>query len=270
MLTFTEWHTEGFGVSFKIKKRLYFEKTEFQNVEILESLDFGKVLVINGEVQVAEKDEFIYHESLVHPVMMAHPSPRRVLLIGGGDGGALREILKHEIEEVTVVEIDRRIIEICKEFFPHLAKNFEDERVEVINQDGYAYVSSSNRTFDIAILDTTDPKGIAERFSSEGFYKKIKERLVEDGMVVTQLPNVILHKREASKVYSSISSIFPIHRIYFSPVPSLGGFWNFAVGSRKYHPEIAISKTRLASRFYSRDIHGALFGYGKVFEDFIK
>ncbi|RLG60112.1 MAG: spermidine synthase [Candidatus Hydrothermarchaeota archaeon] len=267
MLVFTEWHTNSFGVSFRVKKMLYSEKTPYQEVKVIETEDFGKVLIINNEVQVAEKDENIYHEMLVHPLMFSHPSPENVLIIGGGDGGTLREVLKHGVKKVTLVEIDKRIIEICKKFFPSLAKGFEDERVKVVNQDGYDFIFNSKEKYDIAILDLTDPKGIAKKLASEKFYSKVSETLTNEGMVSAQVPNVLLHKKEALLVYSSIASAFPISRLYSAPIPSLSGMWNFGLGSKKLSPEeIRKRDNKVKTSFYSKEFHKAIFEYGKIFE----
>ncbi len=268
MFIFTEWHTKSFGVSFRVKEILYAERTPYQEVNVIKTEDFGKALIINNEVQVAEKDEAIYHEMLVHPVMFSHPSPEKVLIIGGGDGGALREVLKHDVEEVTLVEIDKRIIEICRKFFPSLAKSFKDGRVEIINQDGYEFVAGIKKKYDIAILDLTDPKGIAEKLASKEFYSKLSEALTSEGMVVAQVPSILLHKKEASLVYNSIASVFPISRIYFAPIPSLSGMWNFGIGSKKLLPEKIRreNKVRINTTFYSEEIHKAIFEYGKIFD----
>lgn len=267
MVIFTEWHN-GLGISFKVKNILYSKRTPYQQIDIISTSEFGKLLIINNEVQLSERDEYIYHEMLIHPIMISYPFPKNILIIGGGDGGCLREILKYDIESVTLVEIDRTIIDLSKKFFPSLANSFKDKRVKIVNQDGYTFLMNSKDNYDIMVLDTTDPRGIAEKFSSKEFYSIAYSRL--NGMLVIQTPNVFLHKEIASKIYYSIKDIFPICRIYFAPIPCLAGLWNFTIGSKKYEPEEVRNKTGVETRFYSIKIHKSIFEFGRIFEKFFK
>ena len=159
---FEETHTDGYRVHWRIKETLWYEKTPYQELQVVDTVDFGKALVLDGAVQTTEKDEFIYHEMISHVALNAHPNPRQVLIIGGGDGGTLREVLKHpEVQGVDMVEIDERVVEVCKEFLPAIASAFEDPRAHLFFEDGVSFVKKVRERYDVILVDSSDPTGPA-------------------------------------------------------------------------------------------------------------
>lgn len=234
---FIEWYPRGYGVGFKVRERLFEIQTKYQRLEIYETEGFGKLLVLDGTVQLVEVGEESYHEALVHPVMLAHPNPRRVLVIGGGDGGTLREVLRHEtVEKATMVEIDEGVVEasylyldVAKDLLDRLLKG-EEQRAELIIGDGVKYLKESNERFDVIIVDSTDPVGPAKLLFSEDFYRSAYEKLSEKGLYITQAGSVYLFTNELLDAYRAMKKVFD--RVYYFSFPVIGyaSPWSFLVG----------------------------------------
>ena len=234
---FIEWYPRGYGVGFKVKRRLFETQTDYQRLEIYETEGFGKLLVLDGTVQLVEVGEESYHEVLVHPALLAHPNPRRVLVIGGGDGGTLREVLKHEsVERATMVEIDEGVVEasylyldVAKDLLDRLIKR-ECERAELVIGDGVKYLRESKDEFDAIIVDSTDPVGPAKLLFSEEFYRAAYEKLNDPGIYVTQAGSVYLFTNELLDAYRAMKKVFD--RVYYFSFPVIGyaSPWSFLVG----------------------------------------
>ncbi|MDV3104621.1 polyamine aminopropyltransferase [Thermococcus waiotapuensis] len=234
---FIEWYPRGYGVGFKVKRRLFETQTQYQRLEIYETEGFGKLLVLDGTVQLVEAGEESYHETLVHPVLLAHPNPRKVLVIGGGDGGTLREVLKHgEVERAVMVEIDEGVVEasylyldVAKDLLERLIKK-EEPRAELIIGDGVKYLHESEEKFDAIIVDSTDPVGPAKLLFSEGFYRDAYERLNDPGIYITQAGSVYLFTNELLDAYRAMKKTFD--RVYYFSFPVIGyaSPWSFLVG----------------------------------------
>ncbi|WP_048151003.1 polyamine aminopropyltransferase [Palaeococcus ferrophilus] len=234
---FIEWYPLGYGVAFKVTGRLYETQTKYQRLEIYQTEGFGKLLVLDGTVQLVELGENSYHEPLVHPVMLSHPNPRRVLVIGGGDGGTLREVLKHEsVEKATMVEIDDGVVEasllyldVAKDLLERLIKK-EEPRAELIIGDGVEYMRNSKEKFDVIIVDSTDPVGPAKLLFSEDFYRDAYNALGERGLYVTQAGSVYLFTNELLDAYRNMKKVFD--RVYYFSFPVIGyaSPWSFLVG----------------------------------------
>lgn len=234
---FVEWYPLGYGVAFKVTEKLYETQTEYQRLEIYQTEGFGKLLVLDGTVQLVELGEKSYHEPLVHPVMLAHPNPKRVLVIGGGDGGTLREVLKHEVvEKATMVEIDEGVVEaslvyldVAKDLLERLIRK-EEPRAELIIGDGVEYMRNSEEKFDVIIVDSTDPVGPAKLLFSEGFYRDAYNALDERGLYITQAGSVYLFTNELLDAYRSMKKVFD--RVYYFSFPVIGyaSPWSFLVG----------------------------------------
>ncbi|WP_297487182.1 polyamine aminopropyltransferase [Thermococcus sp.] len=234
---FIEWYPRGYGVGFKVKRRLFEIQTDYQRLEIYETEGFGKLLVLDGTVQLVEVGEESYHEVLVHPVMLAHPSPRRVLVIGGGDGGTLREVLRHEtVEKATMVEIDEGVVEasylyldVAKDLLERLIKG-EEPRAELVIGDGVGYLRETDGRFDVIIVDSTDPVGPAKLLFSEDFYRDAYEKLNERGLYITQAGSVYLFTNELVDAYRTMKRVFD--RVYYFSFPVIGyaSPWGFLVG----------------------------------------
>ena len=227
---FIEWYPRGYGVGFKVKERLFETQTKYQRLELYETEGFGKLLVLDGTVQLVEVGEESYHEVLVHPAMLAHPDPKRVLIIGGGDGGTLREVLRHDVEKATMVEIDEMVVEVSKIYLGIDRGAFEDPRAELIIGDGVKYLNDTNEHFDVIIVDSTDPVGPAKLLFSEEFYRKAYEKLNERGIYVTQAGSVYLFTNELLDAYKAMKKVFD--RVYYFSFPVIGyaSPWSFLVG----------------------------------------
>ena len=228
---FIEWYPRGYGVGFKVTDRLFETQTKYQRLELYETEGFGKLLVLDGTVQLVEVGEESYHEPLVHPVMLAHPNPKRVLIIGGGDGGTLREVLKHEtVEKATMVEIDEMVIEVSKIYMNVARGAFEDPRAEVMVGDGVRYLRETDERFDVIIVDSTDPVGPAKLLFSEEFYRDAYKKLNDRGLYITQAGSVYLFTNELIDAYKAMKNVFD--RVYYFSFPVIGyaSPWSFLVG----------------------------------------
>ncbi|AJC71991.1 spermidine synthase [Thermococcus guaymasensis DSM 11113] len=234
---FIEWYPRGYGVAFKVKRRLFETQTKYQRLEIYETEGFGKLLVLDDTVQLVEVGEESYHEVLVHPVMLAHPNPKKVLVIGGGDGGTLREVLKHEtVEKAITVEIDEGVVEasylyldVAKDLLERLIKG-EEERAKLIIGDGVEYLKNTEEHFDVIIVDSTDPVGPAKLLFSEEFYRSAYEKLNERGIYITQAGSVYLFTNELLDAHRAMKKVFD--KVYYFSFPVIGyaSPWSFLVG----------------------------------------
>ncbi len=228
---------------FRVRKILVSERTPYQEIVLAEIEDFGKALVIDNLIQSTEKDEYIYHESLVHPAMILHPNPKRVLIIGGGEGATLREVLKHNtVEKAVMVDIDEKVVEFSKKYLTYMHQgSFYDKRAEVVIMDGLKYVKETPpNSFDIVILDLTDPYAgeAAKPLYSEEFYRDVYRVLTSDGVMVTQAGNSFYYREVYEYVYNNVSSVFGKDKTieYWVWVPSFTYSCNFILASKKYDP----------------------------------
>lgn len=262
-LWFTEQQTPDLGFTCKVTKTIYTTKTKYQDLAILETKQFGKMLVLDGAVQTTIADEFCYHELIAHVPLFTHPNPKKVAVIGGGDGGVIREILKHdEVEKAYLIEIDQEVIEASKKYLPEISCALDDKRAEVIITDGIKFVSEHKNMFDVIIVDSTDPVGPAVGLFESNFYQAVYECLKEDGLFVAQTESPFYDQELIRNVFHSIKSIFPITRLYLGFIPTYpSGLWSFTMGSKKYDPlETDISKIkRIDTKYYNPELHKALF-----------
>lgn len=273
-LWYTEFQTPNVGITCKTKKTYHTEKTEFQDLALIETEQFGRMLVLDGTVQTTIEDEFVYHEMITHVPLFTHKNPKKVLVIGGGDGGAIREIIKHpSVEKAVLCEIDGRVIEVSKEYLPEISCALSDKRVEVLVADGIKYVQDNKGEFDVIMVDSTDPVGPAVGLFAVDFYKAIYDALKEDGIFVAQTESPFFHKELIKSVYKDISSIFPITKLYTCAIPTYpSGFWSFTMGSKKYDPlETDISNIpELDTKYYCPQLHKAVFALPKFAADLVK
>lgn len=239
-LWFTENHTPHTRFSIKVEKQILSHKSEIQSIDIFETKEFGKILVMDGCVMLTEKDEFIYHEMMVHVPLAVHPNVKKVLVIGAGDGGTLRELSYYDdIEEIHLVEIDPDIVDICKKHLPQTACGFEDERVKVFIEDGLKFVRNKENLYDLIIVDSTDPFGPGEGLFTKEFYGNCYKLLKEDGILVNQheSPYYAEDALAVQRTHARTSKLFPINLLYQAHIPSYpSGHWLFGFCSKKYHP----------------------------------
>ncbi len=272
-LWYMEKFSENWGLSFRIKRGLYSALSDYQRIDVLETEEFGKLLLLDAAIMLTERDEFAYHEMLVHVPLLTHPSPRKVLVIGGGDGGTLREITRHpEVEEVIQVEIDQEVIRVSKEFFPQLATGFKDPRVKIEVADGIKYMAQCPPgSFDVILVDSTDPKGPAEGLFTPQFYANCHRALKEDGILTVQSGSPYFQQDLLARVHRAFRDLFPIAHIYLSGVISYGGLWAFSLGSKKYQPTQGPCRDfpQNGLKYYTPQIHKGAFILPKYLEELL-
>jgi len=260
---FSEAQTDNLGISCKVKSVLHKEKTEFQELLVLDTETYGRMLVLDGAIQTTIVDEFVYHEMISMVAVNTHPNPSRVLVIGGGDGGAIREIAKHpKIERATLVEIDVQVVECAKKYLPEISVALDGKKVEVLIENGIKHVNERLDYYDVIIVDSTDPVGPAAGLFSKDFYGAIFKALKDDGLLVAQTGSPWFNKDLIRRVFADIKGIFPIAKLYTANVPTYpSGIWSFAIGSKVYDPEYVKLETLpdTKTKYYSPEVHLAAF-----------
>lgn len=257
---------------------LHSSRSSFQKIEVVESLDFGRMLVLDGVINLTERDEFVYHEMLAHVPLFSHPDPLKILIVGGGDGGTVREVLKHEgISRIQQVEIDREIIAVSKKYFPSLSSSLAHPRVNLLLMDAVQYVRDIKEKFDIIIIDSTDPViEQSEGLFTVSFYRDCLNALSEQGILAAQLGDIGFETNLVLDVFNKLKEVFPIIKIYLAPIPSYTLVpYSFAFCSKTIHPERGIGLSRfskgLQTGYYNPKVHKAAFALPehlrKEFED---
>jgi spermidine synthase len=273
-LWFTEKQTEHFGITARIRRTMVSEQTDFQKLDMVETDEFGNMLILDGMVMTTIKDEFVYHEMVAHPALHSHPNPKHVLVVGGGDGGVIREVLKHsKVEKATLVEIDGKVIEYSKQYLPEIAGELDNPRVEVIVGDGFMHIHENKNKYDVIMVDSTEPVGPAAPLFERGFYQGIFEALKEDGIFVAQTDNPWFKADLIQKVNKDVSEIFPITRLYIANIPTYpSGMWTFTMGSKKYDPLEANTDAQpeIQTKYYTPKLHKAAFVLPKFVEDLVR
>ncbi len=247
--------------SYEVEKILYKGKSRFQEIMVFENPHFGRMLILDGIVQLTERDEFFYHEMLAQVAMHAHPEPRTVAVVGGGDGGTVREVLKHGcVEKLYFIEIDPEVIRVSREFFPSVSRSVDDPRVEIRNMDGAEFIKSRSSDIDVIVVDSTDPIGFARTLYAEEFFANVKNALREDGMYVTHSESLLLHPEMVTEVQQTLMKTFPVVDLYTAPIATYpGNWWAFDVGSKKHDPRRMRRKFEIDCRFYSEEMHAHSF-----------
>ena len=263
-LWYTEQHTDNVRFSIKVEKQLHSEQTEFQRIDVLEAKEFGKFLTLDGLMMITEKDEFIYHDMIVHVPMATNPNIKKVLVIGAGDGGTIRELTRYStIEEIHMVEIDERVVEVCKEYFPITACKLDDKRVKTFFEDGLRFVRGKENEYDLIIVDSTDPFGPGEGLFTKEFYGNCYMALKEDGILVNQheSPYYEYHAKAMKDAHEKIVNYFPINKVFQAHIPTYpSGHWLFGFASKKYDPvkdldADAWNKLDIKTKYYNTDLH---------------
>jgi len=252
----------------EIKELLYKGKSTYQKIEVYDSYDFGRMLVLDDIVNVAEKDEFIYHEMMAHIPLFTHPNPEKVLVIGGGDGGLVREIAKHpRVDQIDLVEIDPAVINTSKRYLPKVAQGFKESRLNIYFEDGSHYVKNKKNIYDLIIIDSTDPLGAGKRLFQKTFYGNCFRALKDDGLLTAHAETPAFKKeaRIMKSVYRKFNQLFPLVQMFTASIPSYSiGMWCFIFCSKKYDPlkdfqAAHYKKYHLKNRYYNAAIHRASF-----------
>jgi spermidine synthase len=266
--------------TYLITQVFYREKTEHQDLIIFENPVYGRVLALDNIVQVTEKDEYVYHEMMTHVPILAHGKAKRVLIIGGGDGGILREALKHKVERVTMVEIDRAVVDMCVKYMPSIpAKAFQDKRTNLVIADGARFVAETKDRFDVIIVDSTDPIGPGEVLFTEEFYRNCKRCLTPGGILVNQNGVPFMQADEVTMTYRRRKRFFKDTGFYVAAIPSYyGGFmtlgWASANPKARAVPIATLHKrfqaAKLKTKYYTPDIHAACFALPRFVQAHIR
>ena len=246
-LRYTELSEVGMGISVKVNSTIFHDESDFQTIDIIDTPALGKMLILDGLVMTSDKDEFFYHEMISHIPMNSHPAPRNILVIGGGDGGTVREVLKHEcVQKVVLCEIDGTVVECCKKYLPEIAGKLDDPKVEIQIRDGVEYISTQKEQFDIILIDSTDPLGPGVGLFTEEFYNNVKNALKKGGIMVAQSESPFADQKEMKLMYALLKKVFPIVRTYVGPMPTYpGGYWSWAFCSESVEPLSYIDAERV-------------------------
>lgn len=259
--------------------KMYFEsKTEHQHLMIFHNAQLGRVMTLDGVVQTTEADEFIYHEMMAHVPLFAHGNAKRVLIIGGGDGGMLREVIKHDIDHVTQVEIDQAVVDMAIEYLPnHSAGAYDDPRLNLVIADGMDFVKDTDEKFDVIISDSTDPIGPGEVLFTDNFYAQAKRCLNPGGIMATQNGVPFFQKDEVQTTYKRMGQQFEDMGFYVAPIPTYyGGFMTFAWGTDSAARDVSqeeiaarFEQAGIKTRYYNPAIHKAAFALPQYVVDAI-
>lgn len=273
-LWYTEEQTENQRFSCRVTGTVHSEQTEFQKLDIFETAQWGRMLTLDGLVMTTDRDEFVYHEMITHVPLCTHPNPEYVAVIGGGDGGAIREILKHpSVKQATLIEIDGRVIETSKEYFPAIASGLADPRVEIRVEDGIKHVAEAQGRYDVIIVDSTDPIGPAVGLFAQEFYRNVAEALRPGGLFVAQTESPFYHAELIRSTFATISGIFPVTRLYLAAIPTYpSGLWSFTIGSKGPDPAAVSPDRKLGfpTRYYTPELHRGAFALPKFVADLVK
>ncbi|MCP4674992.1 MAG: polyamine aminopropyltransferase [Deltaproteobacteria bacterium] len=264
------WYDEIFEdksrLGLNVTEVLYQGRSDLQQIDVLETKAFGRVLVIDQVFMTSERDEHFYHEMIVHPPLTTSPGIRRILVIGGGDGGTVREVLSYpEVEQVVMVEIDAQVVEVSKQFLPTIGRAWDDPRLEVIIGDGIDYAKNADvEPYDVILLDGCDPVGPAEGLFTEDFYRDVARLLKRDGVFALQSESPILQRDVFLDISAALTNIFDRVYPYFGPVPLYAaGIWSWIFASQTVGPfgiiDDRVERQESRCKYYNRDIHRAAF-----------
>jgi len=262
---FEDKHTENVKLDIKVRSVLYSGRSLYQKIDILDTYEFGKILVLDGIIMLSERDERFYHEMIVHVPMFSHKNPKNILIIGGGDGGAVREIMKHPITSVNLVEIDEKVIELSKLHFPELSSELGGDRVNINIAPGEEFIRQVKNKYDIVVVDSTDPSTIAKHLYENRFYSDCFSALRPDGIMAVQIGSPFYIPSIIGSIFRRLEEVFPIAKLFVGYVPTYSnGFHSFAFCSKKYDPIENFQKQRyehlnINTIYYNDEIHRSCF-----------
>lgn len=253
--------TKGRSIAIKISDHIVSYSSKFQKIDIYDSQSFGKVLTLDDVIMVTERDEFAYHEMIAHVALNVHPNPKKVLVIGGGDGGTAREALKHDVDEVVLCEIDEEMIKVSREHLPFTAACFDDPRLTIDCKDGAKFIKERPNYYDVILVDSSDPIGPAQVLFQEKFYRDMFDALTDDGIVVTQSESMFYDQKIITDLFKFNRQIYPVVKYYYTLVPTYpSGTIGFSFCSKKYDPEKDLNFKNIDGlRYYTNDLHLASF-----------
>lgn len=278
-LWFTEHHSDNARFSMKVKEHIFSENSEFQKINILDTYEFGRVLVLDGFLMTTERDEFIYHDMITHVGMAVNPSIKKVLVIGGGDGGTVRELTRYStIQEIHMVEIDEVVVDASKEYLGFTADRLSDERVTLYIEDGIRFVKESKEIYDLIIVDSTDPLGPGEGLFTTEFYNDCSQILGDNGILINQneSPYYSDTREQMIRATSRLKEVFPIVEVFQSHIPTYpSGHWIFGFASKSLHPikDLKIEEWEsfgLKTKYYNTALHQGAFALPTYVREMLK
>lgn len=271
-LWFTEDERDNLKISYRIKKIIFEEKSPFQHIMILDSYDFGRMLVLDGVVQTTTMDGHYYNEMISHVPLSIHPSPKNVLIIGGGDCGVAHEVCRYkQIEQIDMVEIDEKVVQVSIALLPEISGHLSDARVHFFYENGQKFVQNRTKEYDLIIIDSSDPVGPAAALFEKKFYKNIHSALKDDGLMVCQSQSPLFHQEMMKQCYSRISQIFPKTMLYTAVIPTYpGGLWSFTIGSKQYDTENMTNRYTKETRYVNESILSSCFFHPQFLKMILK
>ncbi|WP_019229855.1 polyamine aminopropyltransferase [Sedimentibacter sp. B4] len=267
-LWFTEEHTKDVRFTIRVDEQLESVQSDFQKIDVFQTPEFGKVLVIDGYIMLTEKDEFVYHEMITHVPMSVNPNIKKILVIGAGDGGTVRELTRYNtVERIDMVEIDKMVVDVCVDHIPQTACKLSHEKVNLYFEDGLKFVKTKENEYDLIIVDSTDPVGPGMELFTVDFYENCFKALKEDGILVNQHESPYYAREAAAmqRAHEKIKKVFPVAKVYQAHIPTYGsGHWLFGFASKKYDPinhmdEEAWNKLGLKTKYYNSALHKGAF-----------
>jgi spermidine synthase len=270
--------TENVKFSIRVERQLVSVKSEFQRIDVFNSYEFGKILALDGYLMVTEKDEFIYHEMVTHVPMAANPDIQTVLVIGAGDGGTIRELVRYRtINRIDMVEIDKTVVDVCKAYLPQTASKLSDRRVNIYYEDGMKFVRTKKDEYDLVIIDSTDPFGPGEGLFTKEFYGNCFNALNKNGILVNQheSPYYAQDAQAMKKIHHRMKKVFPISRVYQAHIPTYpSGHWLFGFSSKGISPVDSLDAERwndlgIKTKYYNIDLHRGAFALPNYVKDLL-
>ena len=278
-LWFSENHTPDVKLSLRLDRHLYSVQSDYPQIDVFESREFGRVLALDGNIMLTERDEFIYDEMMAHVPMAVHPGIRNVLVIGAGDGGVIKELTRYDrIESIDLVEMDPLVLDVCRKYLPGNACRLDDERVHIYTGNGLKFIRRCENKYDLIVVDSTDPFGPSEGLFTKEFYGNCYKALRDDGIMVNQQgsPFYAEDANAMQRSHKRIAETFPISRVFQAHIPTYAaGYWLFGFASKKYHPIDDLNKEAwnalgLKTRYYTTRLHVGAFYLPAFLEEFLK
>lgn len=278
-LWFTEDSTKDARFSIRVDKHLYSKQSKFQRIDVFSTYEYGRILVLDDCLMLTQKDEFIYHEMIVHVAMAVNPKIKRVLVIGAGDGGTLNQLIRYpQIQHIDLVEIDEEVVKACMEYFPEIANSFNDERVDIYYENGMKFVRAKEDEYDLVIIDSTDPFGPGEGLFTKEFYGNCYKALKDNGIMINQMESIYYEQYAlmTKRAFHRINSLFPVCRVYQAHIPTYpSGHWLFGFASKgldpiKDHKPEEWEALNLETKYYNSDLHKGCFAVPNYVKRYIE
>lgn len=270
-LWISEYSTDNLKLSMRVKDIIHTEKTSYQELMIADTYEYGRVMMLDGAYQLTEKDEFTYSEMMAHVAICAHPAPENVMIIGGGDGAIMREVLKHScVKKCTLIDIDERVIESSKKYLPFAGCSFADERADVKCMDAMKYIRETSERYDVVIVDSTDPVDFAAGLFQSGFYGDLKRVMTGSAMLTELTESPFTDTDIMTQAIREMRKVFPCVRMYWGVVPTYpSGMWTYGIASMTETDFMPV-RTVTPTRYYTNEIHRASFVLPPFLEELIR